>query len=110
MRESRPYGFVRGVPGDRHPYRDSLDRPIFPHFSGMAPIGPNQVWPHFGENQLEKVSCSFEDAWLDERDCFAFNAPGVTRLIGPSAWPVKGARRFATNSLRPLFNGMWEFT
>jgi hypothetical protein len=23
MRESRPYGFVRGVPGDRHPYRDS---------------------------------------------------------------------------------------
>ena len=23
MRESRTYGFVRGVPGDRHPYRDS---------------------------------------------------------------------------------------
>jgi hypothetical protein len=23
MRESRTYGFVRGVPVDRHPYRDS---------------------------------------------------------------------------------------
>jgi hypothetical protein len=23
MRESRTYGFVRGVLGDRHPYRDS---------------------------------------------------------------------------------------
>ena len=23
MRESRPYGFVRGVLGDWHPYRDS---------------------------------------------------------------------------------------
>ena len=23
MRESRTYGFVRGVPGDQHPYRDS---------------------------------------------------------------------------------------
>ena len=23
MRESRTYGFVRGVPGDRYPYRDS---------------------------------------------------------------------------------------
>jgi hypothetical protein len=23
MREMRPYGSVRGVPGDRHPYRDS---------------------------------------------------------------------------------------
>ena len=22
MREIRPYGSVRGVPGDRHPYRD----------------------------------------------------------------------------------------
>jgi hypothetical protein len=24
MRECRTYGSVRGVPGDRHPYRDSL--------------------------------------------------------------------------------------
>jgi hypothetical protein len=26
MRECRTYGSVRGVPGDRHPYRDSLER------------------------------------------------------------------------------------
>jgi hypothetical protein len=25
MRECRTYGSVRGVPGDRHPYRDSLE-------------------------------------------------------------------------------------
>jgi hypothetical protein len=25
MRECRTYGSVRGVPGDRHPYRDSLN-------------------------------------------------------------------------------------
>ena len=25
MRESRSYGSVRGVPGNRHPYRDRLD-------------------------------------------------------------------------------------
>ena len=28
MRESRTYGFVRGVPGDWHPYRDRLNRPM----------------------------------------------------------------------------------
>ena len=27
MRESRTYGFVRGVPGDWHPYRDTINRP-----------------------------------------------------------------------------------
>jgi hypothetical protein len=26
MRECRTYGSVRGVPGDRHPYRDSVIR------------------------------------------------------------------------------------
>jgi hypothetical protein len=30
MRECRTYGSVRGVPGDQHPYHDSLDRDLSP--------------------------------------------------------------------------------
>ena len=35
MREMRPYGSVRGVPGDRHPYRDSV--PPVPTLMRKAP-------------------------------------------------------------------------
>jgi hypothetical protein len=33
MRESRSYGFVRGVPGDRHPYRDTQDSAVLRGFT-----------------------------------------------------------------------------
>ena len=45
MRESRTYGFVRGVPGDRHPYRDSQtlsDEPSLPCSSRPVDTGAAQ--------------------------------------------------------------------
>jgi len=48
MRELRPYGFVRGVPGDWHPYRDS--QPVFElSLSGNFPLWARGVlvWAHY---------------------------------------------------------------
>ena len=38
MRESRTYGFVRGVPGDQHPYRDSQTVLFELSLSGNFPL------------------------------------------------------------------------
>jgi hypothetical protein len=41
MRESRTYGFVRGVLGDQHPYRDS--QPFW--FEKSLPVGQRKTCP-----------------------------------------------------------------
>jgi len=43
MRELRPYGFVRGVSGDRHPYRDTQ------RFSNIPLSGSRQRVPSVRE-------------------------------------------------------------
>jgi hypothetical protein len=44
MRECRTYGSVRGVPGDRHPYRNSLDRHIFACIHRGGCMDPRTFW------------------------------------------------------------------
>src|SRR5689334_7267932 len=53
---------VQGDP--RGPGGPPLDRPIFPHFCGLAPKGLDQVLPDLRKNQLEKESSSLADTWL----------------------------------------------
>ena len=54
MRESRTYGFVRGVPGDWHPYRDS--RPGVVKLSLPVGLQPENA----GRFDLRRAKCNSE--------------------------------------------------
>jgi hypothetical protein len=53
MRESRTYGFVRGVLGDRHPYRDSHS--VFSNIDAPESDGNRLSWRNFNEMYVQRI-------------------------------------------------------
>jgi hypothetical protein len=76
MRECRTYGSVRGVPGDRHPYRDSLEAirklnlPIHISYQTIgAPLNGIGVRNHVkGQAGTETVSLRSDGRTVDDSE------------------------------------------
>jgi hypothetical protein len=88
MRESRTYGFVRGVLGDRYPYRDSQ--------------------PLSGELSLPNSSRALAGTLAQSPNLAAFATMFASPPAGVSAWHRLAKPRYRPNWLYVSVSRFWH--